>query len=94
MPYSAFPVMCVKCSLELVPETNGVVVKELWRGNTQVYKVWEADLVKCPGCGILMIKGFAQSPLAVHHELERFRAALAYASKKTQRGECYDLKEE
>lgn len=94
MPYSAIPVMCIKCGLELVPDTNGVVVLELYRENTQVYKIWDADLVKCPGCGIKMIKGFAMNPLAIHHQGD-FNEVLANIEERRKSGKVkvYEMKE-
>lgn len=94
MPYATIPVMCIKCGLELVPDTNGVVVLELYQRNTQVYKIWDADLVKCPGCGIKMIKGFAMNPCAIHHQGD-FDEILANIEERRKNGKVkvYELKE-
>lgn len=94
MPYSAIPVMCIKCGLELMPDTNSVIVLELWDKNTKVYKIWEADLVKCPGCGIKMVKGFAMNPIAIHHD-ERFNALLTDIEDRRKSGiiKVFELRE-
>lgn len=94
MPYSSIPVMCIKCGLELVPDTNGVMVLELWNKNTQVYKIWDADLVKCPGCGIQMVKGFAMNPFAIHHD-ENFSKVLLDIEEQRKSGKkkVFELKE-
>lgn len=60
--------VCVKCEIEFRPEKNGVHVHELMRNDTAVYKIWDADLWKCPGCGILVVAGFGQKPLAEYFE--------------------------
>ena len=62
--------VCVKCYRELRPEQNGVGVVDL-AGNRQV-QIWEADLWKCPGCGVEIIVGFGQGPVSEHFEGERF----------------------
>lgn len=85
--------VCIKCELQLKPETNGVVVSELFMDDTQVYKVWEADLWKCPGCGMEVIAGFADNPIAEHFEQEKMVTAWARIEVAKQRGEHYFLKE-
>jgi predicted RNA-binding Zn-ribbon protein involved in translation (DUF1610 family) len=68
--------VCVKCEVELKPEKNGVHVHELFQKNTAIYKVWEADLWKCPGCGFLIVAGFANVPTAEHYEKDRLQSIL------------------
>ncbi len=58
--------ICVKCEREFKPEKNGVIVVEMFQRNTKIYKLWEADLWKCPVCGIEIVVGFAQYPYAEH----------------------------
>jgi predicted RNA-binding Zn-ribbon protein involved in translation (DUF1610 family) len=60
--------VCVKCEVELKPETNGVRVAEMFNHNTQVYKVWSADKWKCPICGVEVVAGFGNYPLMEHFE--------------------------
>jgi hypothetical protein len=69
--------ICVKCEIEFRCEKNGVHVHELMREDTAVYKIWDADLWKCPGCGILIVSGFGQEPVAEHFETEQMQAVLA-----------------
>jgi len=45
--------------------------------NTAIYKIWEADLWKCPGCGVLVVSGFGQKPFAERFETEQMQAVLA-----------------
>jgi len=50
------------------PEKNGVMVEE-HRGQNEPYKIWNADLWKCPKCGFELIAGFGSRPIVEHfHE--------------------------
>jgi rubredoxin len=69
--------VCVKCEIEFRAEENGVHVHELMSNDTAIYKIWDADLWRCPGCGIMVVAGFAQNPFAEHFETERMQAILA-----------------
>ena len=69
-------IICVKCEVEFRPEENGVHVHELMRADTAIYKIWDADLWKCPRCGILIVAGFGQKPFAEHFEEDQMRAVL------------------
>ena len=60
--------VCVNCKVELKPEENGVIVAEMMRENTAIYKLWEADLWKCPECGIEVVLGFGSMPFMEHYE--------------------------
>ena len=60
--------VCMKCEVELRPEENGVVVADMFQGNQKVYRLWSADLWKCPLCGIEIVLGFAKGPFMIHHE--------------------------
>lgn len=58
--------VCVNCEVELKPEHNGVIIAEMFQNNSKLYKLWEADLWKCPECGLEVILGFAQQPFMEH----------------------------
>lgn len=60
--------VCKKCEIELRPETNGVKVVEMFQDPPQPYQIWDADLWKCPKCGLEVVLGFANMPFAVHYE--------------------------
>jgi len=60
--------VCKSCQVELIPEKNGVIVAEMYMDNKKIYKMWEADLWKCPVCGIEIVLGFANRPFAEAHE--------------------------
>ncbi len=58
-------IVCVKCQCELRPETNETTVIEM--AQFGVYKVWNADTLKCPGCGIEVVSGFGDHPVREDH---------------------------
>ncbi|KKK89938.1 hypothetical protein LCGC14_2728070 [marine sediment metagenome] len=72
--------VCPKCNRELHPETNGVGVLDLG-GDGKPYELYDADLWKCPGCGIEVVGGFGQGPISVHY-LADFEAQIKYYQKK------------
>lgn len=59
--------VCPKCNRELHPEKNGVGVLDL-NAKGKPYKIYDADLWKCPGCGIEVVGGFGIGPISAHHE--------------------------
>ena len=73
--------VCVKCEVELKPEYTGVIVAEMMHNNTEIYKLWEADLWKCPECGLEVVLGFGSMPFMEHLDgdlnamLEEFKEA-------------------
>jgi hypothetical protein len=58
--------VCKKCQCEMHPETNGVGLLDF--ASFGPYKLWDADLWKCPGCGIEIVGGFGHGPIAEHYE--------------------------
>ena len=59
--------VCVKCSIELRPKTNGVTVADYFMEDAKIYKLWEADLYQCPKCSLQIVVGFGQNAYAEHH---------------------------
>ena len=59
-------IICVKCECEFRPEQNRVGVIET--ASFGPYKLWRADLWKCPSCGIEVVSGFGRKPVAEHFE--------------------------
>lgn len=53
-------VLCLDCNVEYVPWRNGVKVLETCL-NDQPYKLWNADLLQCPGCGHQVVARFGGS---------------------------------
>ena len=59
--------VCVPCNRFMRIEKNGVTVEE----QTEVgesYKLWDADLYRCPECGHEIVSGFGHVPLAEHYQ--------------------------
>jgi len=79
--------VCVKCQCELVPETNGTTVVEM--ASFGPYKVWDADTLKCPGCGVEIVAGFGDAPLRADHYAKDFSEWLYNLKEKACRVE-YD----
>ena len=63
--------ICVKCDREMRKEFSGVLVAELYLGNTAIYKLWYADYYQCSGCQVTIIHDFAERPFWECHEKER-----------------------
>ncbi len=71
--------VCVKCHCELRPETNGVGLLDMVeRGRTQgqnatfvniePHELYDADLWKCPKCGIEIVGGFGLGAISTHYD--------------------------
>lgn len=60
--------VCATCEIELKPELTGVIVAEMFKQDTEIYKLWMADLYKCPNCGSEIVLGFGAKPLMEHFE--------------------------
>ena len=58
--------ICAKCGKELKCKKNEVIVEELVLSDSS--RIWEADLWKCPKCGIEIITGFGLAPIAEHFQ--------------------------
>lgn len=86
-------IICVKCEIEFRPEKNGIIVKELFQKNTQIYKIIYADLWECPICGNQIIAGFADNPLAEHYQKERMEKALEIVKTHEAKDEVFNWKE-
>lgn len=76
--------ICVKCQIEYKPEKNGVVVEEM--ASFGSYKLWSADLWKCPKCGHEIIAGFADRNFAEHYQPD-YKDILEKVSKTYK---CYE----
>lgn len=67
-------IVCVNCEVEYKVSSNDVLVIE--HASFGPYKVWNADLWKCPECGVEVVAGFAQIPLRADHYASDFPAWL------------------
>jgi len=68
---NAIRIICQDCGREFKCDTAGVLVKELFQKDKEVYRIWLADLLRCPGCGITVISRFADNPIAEHWNKEK-----------------------
>jgi hypothetical protein len=66
--------VCTECQCEFVILKNEVSVIEMFCDPPVPYKIWSADLWKCPGCGKEVVAGFSQS--WVEHYQSRFQDEL------------------
>jgi hypothetical protein len=62
--------VCVPCQRFYRAHKNGVRVLE--QAPTP-YKVWDADLYRCPGCGHETIVGFGHRPISEHFQEDFYR---------------------
>ncbi len=61
-------IICPIHGRKMLCKEAGVLVKELFRGNTEVYKVWSADLMACPECDLQVVARLADKPMADHFD--------------------------
>jgi len=77
--------VCKKCQCEMRPETNGVGLLDMFNpSNTtepQPYQIWDADLWKCPKCGLEVVLGFAYDAISHHYEEDFTRIIKGYEDK-------------
>lgn len=67
--------VCRTCNCELWPEKNGVGVLDL--ADYGPYELFDADLWKCPKCGLEIVGGFGFSPISAHNKSD-FQKMIAY----------------
>ncbi len=88
-----FRVICTDCGRHFQIEKTGVLIKELFMGNKEVYCIWNADLLRCPGCNIMIISRFADKPIAEHWDKEKMAATLEQCDKKTLGKNLFEWRE-
>jgi len=76
-------IICTICDLEFAIAKTGVLVQEYFQKNKEIYRVWSADLLKCPKCGIEIVSRFADKPIAEHWNAEKMEDILRQASTRT-----------
>ena len=61
--------ICVPCKVFLKIERNGVTFEEgFGDGQQRPYKLWMADLYRCPACDRQVIAGLGRDRVAEHYE--------------------------
>ena len=58
--------VCVKCKIEYRPEKIDIIAEEMVQFGS--YKLWCADLWKCPICGHQLISGYGREAYAERFE--------------------------
>jgi len=58
--------VCAKCSCELRPEKNGVGVLDM--AEFGPYELYDADLWRCPKCGMEVVGGFGYNSISRHSD--------------------------
>ena len=71
--------ICVNCEVELKPDVNGALIIE--HASFGPYKLWYADVWKCPKCNHQTVSGFGHNPLMEHFE-DGFEVFLEKAKAK------------
>ena len=75
--------VCVRCETEMRPETNDTTVVE--RATFGPYKVWLADVWKCPGCNVEIVSGFGTQPIRDDHYAADFKEWLGNFLRNSRR---------
>jgi len=73
--------ICVRCCLFFKPAKNGVAIEEgrpIAGGEWGPYKLWQADLYECRGCGTQIVTGFGRGPVAEHYEADYMQTRAAF----------------
>lgn len=87
--------VCVKCQRQLRPETNGATVIDY--ASFGPYKVWDADIWKCPECGQKIVAGFAEHPFMEHWHTdfaERLKQLVSRVAQVVRNFETKEQREE
>ena len=80
-------VLCLDCNVEYVPWRIGVKVLETYL-NDQPYKLWNADLMQCPGCGRQIVARFGGQ--GMDHNDETFELRLWKADQEGDVFVCHE----
>ncbi len=88
-----FRVICTNCGCDFRNLKSGVLIKELFQKDKEVYRIWMADLLQCPGCKSTIISRFADNPVAEHWNKEKMAAVLKQCDKKTLGKNLFEWRE-
>ena len=86
-------VICTDCGREFKNTKFGVLVKELFQKNKEVYRVWMADILGCPRCGRVVVARFADNPIAEHWNKEKMADVLLQCETRTLGKDLFEWKE-
>ena len=85
--------ICTQHGREYKNIRSGVLVKELYQKNKEVYRIWAADYLACPVCGDGIIARFADKPIAEHWDKDKMAEALLRCEKRTLGFDLFEWKE-
>ena len=71
--------VCGSCHCEMRPEKNGVGLLDM--ASYGPYEIYDADLWKCPKCGMTVIGGFALGPISAHYKADFKKIVEGYRSR-------------
>lgn len=83
--------VCGRCDAFMRVALNGVRVREM-KENGRPYRVWAADLWRCPICGWELVTGFGNGPLA-HYGTEAYQPYIDAAGKRGELVTAYHIKQ-
>lgn len=63
-------IVCAKCGNQMDVSEAGIYILETPSGALTPKKLWCADLWKCDACGVEVVAGFAQQPMATEHDVQ------------------------
>lgn len=88
-----FRVICTDCGLNFRNIKSGVLIKELFQEDKEVYRIWNADLLRCPGCKRTIINGLADNPIAEHWDKEKMQDVLQQCETRTMGKDLFEWRE-
>jgi hypothetical protein len=80
--------VCPTCQLSYRCHRGGVDVVEVIGREQKPYKLWQADLYKCPGCGHEIVTAFGEGPFATDWQ-ENFAETVALVESLPAAGPFY-----
>ena len=86
-------IICTDCGRDFKNMRSGVLVKELFQKNKEVYRIWAADYLACPECGDDVVARFADNPIAEHWDKEKMAETLLQCEKKKLGFDLFEWKE-
>jgi len=86
-------IICTECGRDMQVITAGILIKELFQKNKEVYRVWAADYLGCPECGKEVISRFADKPIAEHFDKEKMADILLQCETRTLGVDLFEWKE-
>ncbi len=86
-------IICTDCGRDFKNIRSGVLVKELFQKNKEVYRVWMADYLACPECGDGVVARFGDNPIAEHWDKEEMAEALLRCKKKKLGFDLFEWRE-